>query len=73
MVYLTFAVIEKFISTTKEGFAQVPTELRFEAFYIFQDRGREPMTREPDVAFLMAASGSLDIFLTRLLRMKLFL
>jgi len=31
------------------------------------------MAREPDVALLMAASGSLDIFLTRLLRMKLFL
>jgi len=31
------------------------------------------MAREPDVALLMMASGSLDIFLTRLLRMKLFL
>jgi len=31
------------------------------------------MAREPDVALLMAASGSLDIFLTRFLRMKLFL
>jgi len=30
------------------------------------------MAREPDVALLMTASGSLDIFLTRLLRMKLF-
>jgi len=30
------------------------------------------MAREPVVALLMAASGSLDIFLTRLLRMKLF-
>jgi len=29
------------------------------------------MGREPDVALLMTASGSLDIFLTRLLRMKL--
>jgi len=27
-------------------------------------RGREPMAREPDVALLMTASGSLDIFLT---------
>jgi len=31
------------------------------------------MTPEPDVALLMTASGSLNIFLTRLLRMKLFL
>jgi len=31
------------------------------------------MAREPDVALLIKASGSLDIFLTRLLRMKLFL
>jgi len=31
------------------------------------------MPREPDVALLMTASGLLDIFLTRLLRMKLFL
>ena len=30
------------------------------------------MARGPDVALLMTASGSLDIFLTRLLRMKLF-
>jgi len=29
------------------------------------------MAREPDVALLMTASGSLDIFLTRLLWMKL--
>ena len=35
-------------------------------------RDREPMAREPDVALLMTASGSLDIFLTRLLRMQLF-
>ena len=31
------------------------------------------MARESDVALLMRASGSLDVFLTRLLRMKLFL
>ena len=31
------------------------------------------MAREPDVALLMTVSGSLDILLTRLLRMKLFL
>jgi len=31
------------------------------------------MAREPNVALLMTASGSLDIFLTRLLRMHLFL
>jgi len=31
----------------------------------------EPMAREPDVALLIMASGSLDIFLTRLLQMKL--
>jgi len=31
------------------------------------------MASEPDVDLLMAASGSLDIFFTRLLRMKLFL
>jgi len=31
------------------------------------------MACEPDVALLMTASGSLDIFLTRLLRMKLSL
>jgi len=31
------------------------------------------MAREPDVAFLMTACGSLDIFLTRLLQMKVFL
>jgi len=31
------------------------------------------MVPEPDVALLMMASGSLDIFLTRLLRMKVFL
>jgi len=31
------------------------------------------MAREPDVALLMTASGSHDIFLKRLLRMKLFL
>jgi len=31
------------------------------------------MAREPDVALLIRASCSLDIFLTRLLRMKLFL
>jgi len=37
------------------------------------DQGREPMAREPDVALLMTASGLLDFFLTRLLRMKLFL
>jgi len=36
-------------------------------------QGQEPTAREPDVALLMTASGSLDIFLTRLLRMKLFL
>jgi len=35
-------------------------------------RGREPMAREPDVALLMTVSDSLDIFLTRLLQMKLF-
>jgi len=29
------------------------------------------MAREPDVVLLMTASGSLDIFLIRLLRMKL--
>jgi len=29
------------------------------------------MAREPDVALLMTGSGSLDIFLTRLLRKKL--
>jgi len=37
-----------------------------------QPRGREPMA-EPDVALLMTASGSLDIFFTRLLQMKLVL
>jgi len=31
------------------------------------------MAREPHVALLMTASGSLDIFLTRLLRIKLLL
>jgi len=31
------------------------------------------MAREPGLALLMTASGSLDIFLTWLLRMKLFL
>jgi len=31
------------------------------------------MAREPDVALLMTAPGSLDIFLTRLLQMKIFL
>jgi len=31
------------------------------------------MARETDVALLRTASGSLDIFLTRVLRMKLFL
>jgi len=31
------------------------------------------MAPEPDVGLLMATFGSLDIFLTRLLRMKLFL
>jgi len=31
------------------------------------------MARQPDVAVLMKASGSLDIFLTRLLWIKLFL
>jgi len=31
------------------------------------------MAGEPDVALLMTASGSVDIFLTQLLRMKLFL
>jgi len=31
------------------------------------------MAREPDVVLLMTAPGSLDIFLTRLLRMNLFL
>jgi len=36
-------------------------------------RGQKPMAREPDVTLLMTASGSLDIYLTRLLRMKLFL
>jgi len=36
-------------------------------------RGRKPMARELNVALLMTASGSLDIFLTRLLRKKLFL
>jgi len=30
------------------------------------------MAREPDVALLMTVSDSLDIFLTRLLQMKLF-
>jgi len=30
------------------------------------------MAREPDVALLMTAFGSLDIFSTWLLRMKLF-
>jgi len=30
------------------------------------------MAREPDVGILMTASGSIDIFLTRLLRMELF-
>jgi len=30
------------------------------------------MAREPEVFLLMTASGSLDILLTRLLRMKLF-
>jgi len=35
--------------------------------------GREPMAREPDVDLLMAASGSLGIFLTRLLQQKLLL
>ena len=29
-------------------------------------RDREPMAREPDVVLLMAASGSLDMFLARL-------
>jgi len=38
-----------------------------------QSRYWEPIAREPDVALLMTASGSLDIFLTRLLWMKLFL
>jgi len=33
-------------------------------------RGREPMAREPYMALFMTASGSLDIFLTRLLRMN---
>jgi len=31
------------------------------------------MAREPDVALLMTVSGLLDIYLTRLLRIKLFL
>jgi len=31
------------------------------------------MAREPDVALLMTAPGSLDIFLTRLLWIKLLL
>jgi len=34
--------------------------------------GREPMPREPDVALLMTVSGSLNVFLTPLLRMKTF-
>ena len=36
-------------------------------------RGQQPMAGEPDVALLMTASGLLEIFSTRLLRMKLFL
>jgi len=35
--------------------------------------GQEPMAREPDVALLMTAPASLDIFLTRFLRMRHFL
>jgi len=31
------------------------------------------MARDPDVSLLMTASGSFDIFLTQLLRMKLYL
>jgi len=31
------------------------------------------MAREPDVALFMMVSGSLDIFLTQLLQIKLFL
>jgi len=46
---------------------------RLAKIYSFYGRGREPMAREPDLALLMTTSGSLDIFLTRLLRMKLFL
>ena len=38
---------------------------------IYNSRDREPMAREPDVALWMTASGSLDIFLTRLLQMKM--
>ena len=37
------------------------------------DQWSGTMARESDVALFMTASGSLDIFLTRLLRMKLFL
>ena len=33
----------------------------------FSIRGREPMAHKPDVALLMMASGSLDIFSTQLL------
>jgi len=39
----------------------------------FYSSGREPMAREPVVALLITACGSLDIFFTRLLRMKVFL
>jgi len=38
----------------------------------YYSRGRESMAREPYMALFMTASGSLDILLTRLLRMKLF-
>jgi len=58
---------------TTRRFAKVCSETGRSSVGILVGQDREPMAREPGVALLMTASGSLDIFLTRLLRMKLFL
>jgi len=62
-------------------FATSPTKYSNPKLFLIETRrlaesieqGLEPTAREPDVALLMTASCSLDIFLTRLVRIKIFL
>jgi len=66
-------ILRKFVLSRNETLrAYLIHTKKFLHIYSYS-RGREPMARKPDVALLRTASGSLDIFLTPVLRTKLLL
>jgi len=62
---------EAFMRSTTVVYTLLPISHIYQLITDMLGQGREPIAREPDVAFLITASCSLDIFC--LLRMKHFL